>query len=116
MPTSSPPQGFDEMGKELKTDIIYLNVSGTSFLVLNSLQAAEDLLDNRSGIYSGRWDGEFALMPYGNNWKTHRRSFQQEFPNGRIKEQHHSHQLKTSRAFLANLLNDSESFQENTRL
>ncbi|KAF9256772.1 cytochrome P450 [Marasmius fiardii PR-910] len=139
MPKSFPALRFVEMGKELKSDIIYLNVSGTKFLVLNSLQAADDLLDNRSSIYSGRppfvmvnelgspfnWNGGDTVvtrvsrspgMPYGNNWKTHRRSFQQEFPNGRVKEQHHSHQLKTSRAFLANLLNDSESFQENTRL
>ncbi|KAF9265959.1 cytochrome P450 [Marasmius fiardii PR-910] len=127
MPKCFPAQSFDKMGKELKTDIIYLDVFGKKFLVLNSLQAAEDLLDNRSGIYSGRprfimvnelmgWGGEFAFMPYGNDWRTHRRSFQQEFPNGRVNEQHHSHQLKASRVYLANLLNDPESFQEHTRL
>ncbi|KAF9254708.1 hypothetical protein L218DRAFT_1009371 [Marasmius fiardii PR-910] len=126
IPKSFPAQRFDGMGKELKTDIIYLNVSGKNILV-NSLQAADDLLDARSGIYSDRprfimvnelmgWDGEFAFMPYGNNWKTHRRSFQREFPNGRVNEQYYFHQLKTSRVFLANLLNDPESFQEHTLL
>jgi len=37
------------------SDIIYLNVAGTEVVVLNSLSAANELLDKRSLKYSGRY-------------------------------------------------------------
>jgi hypothetical protein len=36
------------------TDILYLNVAGTSLVVLDSSEAAMELLEKRSSIYSGR--------------------------------------------------------------
>lgn len=36
------------------SDIIHLDVVGTSVVVLNSLEAISDLLDKRSSIYSSR--------------------------------------------------------------
>jgi len=38
----------------LDSDIIYLNVAGTQVVVLNSLSAANELLDRRSLKYSSR--------------------------------------------------------------
>jgi hypothetical protein len=35
-------------------DIIYLNVLGTSMLVINSLEIAKDLTEKKGHIYSGR--------------------------------------------------------------
>ncbi len=37
------------------TDIIHLDVAGTSIVVLNTVEAATELLDNRSAIYSSRF-------------------------------------------------------------
>ena len=37
-------------------DVVYLNVLGQPMVVLNSLQAAQDLLDKRSANYSDRPD------------------------------------------------------------
>jgi len=37
------------------SDIIYLNIAGTEVVVLNSLSAANELLDRRSLKYSGRY-------------------------------------------------------------
>ena len=37
------------------SDIIYLDAMGSSFVVLNSLDTADELLDKRSTIYSGRY-------------------------------------------------------------
>ncbi|KAF9257322.1 cytochrome P450 [Marasmius fiardii PR-910] len=80
MPSSFPGRKFEAMGKEL----------GKSIVVLNSIRATEDLLEKRSAIYSSRprftmslpsnGDGTVILfiMPYGNDWKAHRRMFQQE--------------------------------------
>lgn len=36
------------------TDIIYLNVAGTSIVVLDTFEAAFQLLEKRSAIYSSR--------------------------------------------------------------
>ena len=38
----------------LDTDVVYLNLVGSSVVVLNSTKAAQDLFDKRSNIYSGR--------------------------------------------------------------
>ncbi|KAF9260164.1 cytochrome P450 [Marasmius fiardii PR-910] len=127
MPSSFPAHNFKAIAEKLKTDIVYLNVGGTNLLVLNSIQATDDLLEKRSSIYSGRprftminelmgWDREFIFMPYGNDWKAHRRLFQQEFPNGHVNPQHHPHELKANRALLQNLLNDPKDFREHLRL
>lgn len=36
------------------SDIIHLNVAGTSIVVLDTLEVANELLDQRSAIYSDR--------------------------------------------------------------
>ena len=38
------------------SDILHIEVPGTSIVVLNSLKAARDLLEKRSALYSSRWD------------------------------------------------------------
>ena len=38
----------------LESDVIHLSVAGMSLIVLNSVKAANDLLDKRSSIYSNR--------------------------------------------------------------
>ncbi|KAJ7454128.1 cytochrome P450 [Mycena latifolia] len=68
------------MGLKYNSDILYLNMLGTSLIVLNSVQAAEDLLDKRSAIYSDRpslvmlnevigAEWIMASMRYGQRWK-----------------------------------------------
>lgn len=38
----------------LESDIVYANMAGTSIVVINSIDAANDLLQKRSTIYSSR--------------------------------------------------------------
>ncbi|KAJ8090312.1 hypothetical protein PM082_018908 [Marasmius tenuissimus] len=54
VPTTFPGHNFEKMGKELGSDILYLNVAGTKIVVLNSHEACWDLLEKRSAIYSSR--------------------------------------------------------------
>ena len=42
------------MKKFPDTDILYLNVAGTSLVVLDTSETAMELLEKRSSIYSGR--------------------------------------------------------------
>ncbi|KAL0572343.1 hypothetical protein V5O48_009614 [Marasmius crinis-equi] len=125
MPSSFPGHNFDKMGKELKSDILYLNVAGTSIVVLNSFEACWDLLERRSSIYSSRprfpmvvelmgWDKDFIVLPYGNEWKIRRKLFHQEFPHNNA-ARHEAQELKVNRVLLKNLVRDPENYRDHIR-
>lgn len=42
-------------GNEIDTDILHLNAAGTDIIVIGTYQAAVDLLEKKSSIYSGRY-------------------------------------------------------------
>ncbi|THU77011.1 cytochrome P450, partial [Dendrothele bispora CBS 962.96] len=87
------PRGFEwftymRWGREYKSDIIHLDVLGSSILIVNSSEAAFELMDRRSSIYSSRpsmtmthelcvWKEDFIFMPYGNLWRECRKLFHQ---------------------------------------
>ncbi|KAJ3562499.1 hypothetical protein NP233_g9528 [Leucocoprinus birnbaumii] len=90
IPLHNQHQFYKELGQQLDTKILYLEVPGQSILVINDINVAQDLLEKRSTIYSSRPDipmladvvGHrtfFAFMPYGNEWRAHRRLFTQYF-------------------------------------
>ncbi|KAJ7644909.1 cytochrome P450 [Roridomyces roridus] len=77
-----------EWSRKYDSDIIHLDLAGTSFVVLSSLEATEDLLEKRSSIYSDRptfamydlmgWSFILTLIKYGDAWRTQRRLFNQQ--------------------------------------
>ncbi|CEL59153.1 O-methylsterigmatocystin oxidoreductase OS=Aspergillus flavus (strain ATCC 200026 / FGSC A1120 / NRRL 3357 / JCM 12722 / SRRC 167) GN=ordA PE=2 SV=1 [Rhizoctonia solani AG-1 IB] len=87
----SVPQGeehvtFAKIGKQLDSDIVYLEILGQKIIVLNSAEAASDLLDKRSALYSDRpcipmvsdpllmdWSKTVTLAGYGDVWRNYRR-------------------------------------------
>uniref|UniRef100_A0A8H7XS06 O-methylsterigmatocystin oxidoreductase n=1 Tax=Psilocybe cubensis TaxID=181762 RepID=A0A8H7XS06_PSICU len=88
MPRTLEWQTYHKWAKELKSDIIYVNVAGTSLVVLDSLEACKDLLDKRSTNYSSRprmpmlielmgYGFLVAIMEYGERWRQHRRLIHQ---------------------------------------
>ncbi|KAK0206952.1 hypothetical protein DFS33DRAFT_1382037 [Desarmillaria ectypa] len=70
-------------------DILYMNTPESLTIILNSAQAAIDLLEKRSSNYSDRpdftmtklsgWDFSIVLMRHSERWRTHRRMFHQWF-------------------------------------
>ncbi|KAF9449669.1 cytochrome P450 [Macrolepiota fuliginosa MF-IS2] len=81
---------YHAMAKKFDTNILYLEAFGQPIVVLTDLRAAQDLLDKRSSLYSGRphltmlhelmdLNNMFALFPYGNAWREQRKLFQQHF-------------------------------------
>ena len=51
-------QGFYKKSHKwewIDTDILHLNVAGTNIIVIGTYQAAVDLLEKKSSIYSGRY-------------------------------------------------------------
>ncbi|KAJ1299398.1 hypothetical protein OPQ81_011135 [Rhizoctonia solani] len=55
MPTSQQGHAFMDLSAQLKSDIISFSVFGTTIIVLNSNETANDLLERRSSIHSGRY-------------------------------------------------------------
>ncbi|CUA69023.1 O-methylsterigmatocystin oxidoreductase [Rhizoctonia solani] len=87
----STPSGVEwlaymKLGQLLNSDIIYLSMLGQRIVVLNSAQAASDLLDKRSALYSDRmcppmlkdptlfyWPGNMSVLGYTARWRQCRR-------------------------------------------
>ncbi|CCO36414.1 O-methylsterigmatocystin oxidoreductase Short=OMST oxidoreductase [Rhizoctonia solani AG-1 IB] len=87
----SLPPGLDhlaylELGKKLKSNIFYLNMMGQPIIVLNNAQAASDLFEKRSALYSDRtgaamvnhpslldWSNFAGMLPYSDHWRRQRR-------------------------------------------
>ncbi|KAH9941412.1 cytochrome P450 [Amylocystis lapponica] len=81
---------YQRWGREFNSDLIYLNLCGTSVIVVNSIQAACDLFEHKSAIYSGRpymtmlselmgFEWHFGFLDYGHQWKERRRAFYKSF-------------------------------------
>ncbi|KAJ7146915.1 hypothetical protein C8R44DRAFT_758485, partial [Mycena epipterygia] len=90
LPTGRVWETYKNWSLKYNSDIIHLDLAGTSVIVLSSWEATDDLLEKRSSIYSDRlkstmlmdlmgWTFILPIMPYGDTWRTSRRLFSQEF-------------------------------------
>ncbi|KXN86820.1 O-methylsterigmatocystin oxidoreductase [Leucoagaricus sp. SymC.cos] len=81
---------YADWGRQYNSEIIYLNMAGTSLVVLNTRRAASDLLEKRGAIYSSRAHSPmvhdlmgftwlFAVMPNNDGWRIRRRLLQRYF-------------------------------------
>ncbi|KAF9003579.1 cytochrome P450 [Cyathus striatus] len=97
-----------------ETDILYLNVLGTSMIVLDSYEASWELLDKGSSMHSGRakmpmitdlmgWDFDFAFMDYGDTWRLHRKLMHQHF-NVTAAKDFRPQQVKAAQGLVKRLL------------
>ncbi|RPD77315.1 cytochrome P450 [Lentinus tigrinus ALCF2SS1-7] len=76
--------------REYNTEILCLNALGMNIIVLDTIDAARELLDKRSSIYSDRprmimlnelagFGWNFGSMDYGEDWRVCRKMTHQEF-------------------------------------
>ncbi|KAF9445149.1 cytochrome P450 [Macrolepiota fuliginosa MF-IS2] len=83
-------EAYADWGRQYNSEIIYLNMAGTSLVVLNTRRTASDLLEKRGSIYSSRMHSPmvhdlmgftwlFAVMPNNDGWRTRRRLLQRYF-------------------------------------
>lgn len=127
----SVPPGLDhlaymELGKQLNSDIIYLRILGKDIIVLNSVQAASDLLEKRSALYSDRscaamvrdptlldWSRFPAMVGYNELWRHYRRMMN-NWLNARAVTQFDGVHETESRLLLKrllSLLNNTQPFE-----
>ncbi|KAF9002118.1 cytochrome P450 [Cyathus striatus] len=96
---------------------MHLRIPGRSFLILNSLDAAIELLDKRSGIYSDRvrlilyemmgWFPLLIFLPYGKRFQKHRRLLQEHLHQKQCLS-YHPLQTQQARRLLVDLLDDPQ--------
>ncbi|KAJ7488871.1 cytochrome P450 [Mycena latifolia] len=85
MPSDQTALVFHEWSKKYG-DVMYLSVLGRPMIILDTYEAAVDLLDKRSAIYSDRpkftffellgWVPSIGFLPYGKQWAKHRQMHQ----------------------------------------
>jgi len=87
-------------------------------VVINSLNVARDILDNRSAIHSDRprlvmggelcgWNRTTALTPYGPRLKEHRSFFARGISTKSSVEKYHSLMEEAAQGFASGLADDS---------
>ncbi|KAF6755815.1 cytochrome P450 [Ephemerocybe angulata] len=101
----TPWINYSELSKEYG-DMVYLEALGIKILVLHSLDKAVELLEKKSGNYSGRpvmpmifehlrFNEYFSNADYTPTWRRQRRIFHQHFHPGVVSRYHpiHSHEV-----------------------
>ncbi|KAK7044456.1 cytochrome p450 [Favolaschia claudopus] len=125
VPKNQDSLWYIEMSRKYDSDIISVNLAGTTVVVLNSRTAATDLLENRSAIYSDRppftmlndlvgahWNLTF--MRYGPRWKEHRKVFMRQFQPSEVLL-HRPKELAAARVLLRLLLDSPHKFESHLR-
>lgn len=116
---------FAKWAKAYGSDLIHLDVFGTSIVVLNSYNAASDLLEKRSSIYSNRpklimateimgWKNSMFFKQYDDTWRAGRRLLHEQFNSG-VVSRFRPQQTALSNRILLRLLESPADFSTHIR-
>ncbi|KXN84166.1 O-methylsterigmatocystin oxidoreductase [Leucoagaricus sp. SymC.cos] len=128
---------YKDLGKRLGTKIIHMEALGMHVIVLNDIEMAQDLLEKRSALYSSRSvsgftvldvhgllhltersakvSSLFSTMPYGVNWRHHRRMFEQYFSDNSLPRVQEMQIEFLRKCLLVNLYSHPDQFEEHVK-
>lgn len=122
VPSHSPEYTYIEWSKKYKSDILSVNILGQNVIILNSVQAAQDLLSKRGANYSDRprfvlfevmgWGKTLTFLRWGDDFRLHRQILQSNFAQSSI-ARYRPIQLRETAVMLNGIL-DSEKEWDNT--
>ncbi|KAL4062902.1 cytochrome P450 [Scleroderma citrinum] len=108
-----PWLSYEYWGKYYGASLVHSRLFGQEFVIINDERVAHELLEKRSSIYSDRpyilmnkllgMDFNTGLLPYGNEWRLHRKMFNVAFSN-EASAKYEAMQIQKSRQLLRNLL------------
>ncbi|KAJ5641242.1 hypothetical protein N7490_005242 [Penicillium lividum] len=111
IPKESPAHQFIKWGKEYNSDILYYNVLSRPVIILNSVEAAHDLLDKRGANYADRprfvvfevmgWGITLTFLRWSPRFRIHRKLLQQSFTQSACKPYRPIQQEEARRAVKA---------------
>ncbi|KAH8892154.1 cytochrome P450 CYP621A2 [Thozetella sp. PMI_491] len=120
IPADNPEYYYEKVSKELGSDVISFNVLGQRVVVLNSVEAAVDLLDKRGANYSDRprfvlfeqmgWRMTLTFLRWGPRFRTHRKVLQKTFQKSNI-IQYRSLQEREARVLIERVLQDPQNWE-----
>ncbi|CAH0045051.1 unnamed protein product [Clonostachys solani] len=95
IPTDHPEYAYTQWGKDYNSDILHFSMLGRSIIVLNSVQAARDLMDKRGANFADRprfvlfevmgWGITLTFLRWSPRFKLHRKLLQQSFTQSACK-------------------------------
>ncbi|KAF2471439.1 cytochrome P450 [Lindgomyces ingoldianus] len=113
IPVDNPEYYYQNLSKELQSDVLSFNVLGQPVVVLNSVQAAIDLFDKRGANYCDRprfvlfevmgWSMTLTFLRWGPQFRMHRKVLQKTFQKSSI-AQYRPLQEKESKVLVEGLL------------
>ncbi|KAI0642607.1 O-methylsterigmatocystin oxidoreductase [Trametes meyenii] len=119
MPSKRLGPSLRELGKKYVGDVTYLNMLGQPMVVINTYEAAIEILEGRSANTSDRprivmaeltnYMWEFAIQGYSQAWRQRRRAFHGFFHPNAVPEYRPIH-LRECRRFLQRLLDTPQDF------
>ncbi|THH30478.1 hypothetical protein EUX98_g3693 [Antrodiella citrinella] len=117
---SEPPASPAPLNASQEThirDVVHAKLPGKSVVLLGSYEAAVDLLEKRSAVYSQKtmtevlnligWEWNIAVVAYDADWRVHRRITHQYF-NKDVVQEYQSTQRDEIRASLLRILDSPE--------
>ncbi|PPQ90225.1 LOW QUALITY PROTEIN: hypothetical protein CVT25_012934 [Psilocybe cyanescens] len=124
-PSSSLAQEYVEWGKKYNSPILHAEALGNHVLILNNREDAIALLEQHAKLYSDRpqmpifelmgWEFNVELLPYGDEWRQHRRVCQQHF-NPQTARKYEALQMDKVRGFLQALIETPEQFDAHNKV
>ncbi|KAJ3553127.1 hypothetical protein NM688_g3783 [Phlebia brevispora] len=116
---------YAKWGRDYNSGLISLNLMGTPAIIVNSAQAAYDLFEKRSSLYSDRvsgvmlnemlgWQFNIVFMRYGDRWRDTRRAFHQYYNSNQVPN-YHPTVVRNTRKMLASLLETPDDFMTHLR-
>ncbi|KAL4261411.1 cytochrome P450 family protein [Pleurotus pulmonarius] len=120
MPSEQEELVFHEWAKTYG-DVMYFRVLGRDIIVLDSIQAATELLEKRSALYSDRpsftvytsllgWEHNVAFFPYGRRFRKHRKLLQSMLTQQSVVK-YRPIQLINSRHLVKGLMGNPKDFE-----
>ncbi|KAF9238503.1 cytochrome P450 [Melanogaster broomeanus] len=115
---AEPWLSYEQWGKKYG-DIIYSNLFGQDFVVINSVKLAHELVDQRAAIYSDRapipttelfgMGFSTGLLPSGNKWRLHRQLFNIALSK-QVIPQYRTMLMEKTHLLLENMLNTPKDY------
>ncbi|KAI9467402.1 cytochrome P450 [Lactarius psammicola] len=125
MPSREEWVTYRKWSEQLGSDIIHADVMGSHIVILNSIKAANELLEKRSSNYSDRpplfvirelfgMDYNIAFTRYGTAWRHSRREFQANLGPADL-EAYRPLEQQAVHGLLRNLLSSPDNFAQHLR-
>lgn len=120
VPTDNPEYAYQKWSEAYKSDVLYFNILGQDVVVLNSVQAAADLLDKRGANYCDRprfwlfevmgWRMTLTFLRWGPHFRMHRKVLQKAFQKSNI-IQFRSLQERETRVLLRGIIEQPHGWE-----